>query len=111
VLSQTQRFANRWPTRRYRMQPDTVKVSCEQLLCRASGVIDFDSLSEHRRERSVGQATFEIVLQFPDDGGAPKVVSEGGSVVARRIEAAPFLGPLGPSDGRSAMPPDRHRIQ
>lgn len=95
VVNQLTRFIARWPARNYLVRPESMKVQCNEQTreCRIDGMIDFDARSPERKQRSHGVATFEYLLSYRSGARWPVIVSEGGNVVDRNVEA---LAPSSP---------------
>jgi hypothetical protein len=88
VIAEVQNFHARWPMRRFTVRTDTVQISCnvQSLTCVAQGLLDFDSRSPARNQRSWGSATFVYTLRYASLSAAPKIVQEAGEVKARNLE-------------------------
>jgi len=106
VLAELQRFVDRWPNRSYKARQDTIEVDCDELsmTCNTGGLLDFDSRSPARNERSWGQATFQYVLKFESPTAAPKIIKEVGEVKERHLEPL-SSSPLGPISPPGYSPP------
>ena len=105
VMVELQNFRARWPMRRYTVRPDTVQISCnvQSLTCVVQGLLDFDSRSPERNQRSWGSATFGYTLTFATLSAAPKIVREEGDVQARHLE--PYAYPTAPPFSYRPSPP------
>ena len=88
VLAEFRNFMERWPSRYYQPKQETLEIYCEEssLICAAKGLIDFDSRSPSRNERSWGVATFEYRLQFSPLNAYPKIFYEAGEPKQRNRE-------------------------
>jgi S1-C subfamily serine protease len=86
VLEKILRFTERWPQRSYQINVGSLSVHCndKDQTCEAYGVITYDARSPERRERSIGEATFEYTLRFSSASSAPKIEREDGHLVSRR---------------------------
>ena len=80
-------FAQRWPTRLYRPQSDTVSVTCDAAArrCVASGVMDWTIDAPDRRTRSNGTSRFAMTLDM--SGAAPLILSESTETLTRQVSA------------------------
>lgn len=89
VVDQLTKFIARWPVRSYVVQPDSMKVQCNvnSSECHIDGLVNFDAKSTERKKWSHGVATFDYLLSFHPGARWPMIVTEGGSVVNRRLEA------------------------
>jgi len=105
VIAQTQRFMERWPKRKYGLRPTTLTIDCLRDTCLAKGVLDYEAISEERQERSRGQASFELELAFEEARSWPKITSENGAIVDRKIEALNAPVNLLPRTGDYRPPP------
>jgi hypothetical protein len=82
VVAEKQRFARRWPHRRYGHRPETTQVTCsagDQCTVRAS--FDFAATNARGERRSRGVGEHELVLRFTD--GRAKIVAEDSRVIIR----------------------------
>ena len=82
LLAEKQRFARRWPERRYEPQGEP-RVACDgpSATCQVRIVHDFTALSPSRGARSQGVAELTLTVSFA--GGAPVIVSESSRVLSR----------------------------
>jgi len=83
LLKQKTDFTIRWPERVYAVRGASLQVACAgtDTRCRVSGIVDWDTRSAPRRQRSVGSANFEFWVETA--AGNPRIVSETGSVLSR----------------------------
>ncbi|WP_298952405.1 hypothetical protein [uncultured Methylobacterium sp.] len=94
LLAEKRRFVARWPERRYRLRPDSVRTACnaELGLCRVQSTVDFSAASPGRGTRSQGTVAVELAVRFV--GERPVIVSENSWVMHReRLAGAPSLQP------------------
>ena len=91
VLAELQRFDDRWPSRDYRAKQNSIEVDCDEpsMTCTVKGLLDFDSRSPARNERSWGVATFRYAIKFESPTASPKIVKESGEVTERHLESLP----------------------
>ena len=84
VFAQKRAFAERWPSRRYELQPGSSAVHCDATLthCQVTAAFTFDAESARRGAASGGRANVALELALEDDN--LKIVRESGRVVARR---------------------------
>ena len=83
VMSQKERFAERWPVRSYTIRPATLIVDCSQGDdCIARGMLDWQASDPASGRRSVGTANFSFGFRNR------LIVAEAGSVVTRNTTAA-----------------------
>ena len=76
------------PVRSYFPEPSSINVQCDQntLYCRVQGLVNFDSKSPSRNQRSRGAATLDYLLAFRPDAKLPTITMENGKVANRRVE-------------------------
>jgi ATP-dependent protease ClpP protease subunit len=88
VIAQIKTFIARWPVRSYLPEPSSINVQCDQntLYCRVQGLVNFDSKSPSRNQRSHGVATFDYLLAFRPGEKWPLIAMENGKFVNRRVE-------------------------
>ncbi|MEH3145368.1 MAG: hypothetical protein PGN34_08465 [Methylobacterium frigidaeris] len=92
LLAEKQRFVARWPERRYRLRPDSVRTSCnaELAVCRVQSTVDFTASSPSRGTRSQGTVAVELAIRFA--GNRPVIVAENSWVMHReRLAGTPPL--------------------
>jgi hypothetical protein len=82
VMDEKRKFSERWPVRRYTVNPSSLFVECNGSTCAVTGVVAWDCTSTERGEHSVGTANFALRLV----NGV--IVSENGSVLTGRKETA-----------------------
>jgi uncharacterized caspase-like protein len=84
VVEEKRRYLTRWPQRRYRLKPETMRVQCDEAraTCLMSGELDYDVRDPRAARASSGAATYELRVVFTQAG--PKVVEESGRTLARR---------------------------
>ncbi|MGE7414273.1 hypothetical protein [Methylobacterium tarhaniae] len=88
LMSEKRRFVQRWPERRYRPRPDSLRTACNAGLatCRVQATVDFSAFSPDRGVRSQGTVDLELAVSFA--GGRPVIVSETSRVVRREAVAS-----------------------
>ena len=110
VMAELRNFTNRWPLREYKIRQGSLVINCDEqsLTCSAAGLLDFDSRSPTRNQRSWGVATFQYVLKFASATTAPRIIQEAGDVKVRNLE--PFSNftppPPGTQPPNTGIPPD-----
>lgn len=84
VVEEKRRYLSRWPQRRYRLKPETMRVQCDdaRATCHVSGELDYDVRDPSAARAASGAATYELRVVFSQAG--PKVVEESGRTLARR---------------------------
>jgi hypothetical protein len=104
LISQITAFVTRWPKRTYTVQPDSLKIHCDEssFQCRVTGLENFDARSTDREQRSHGIASFDYLLIFRPDSRWPLVVSENGKVVTRQLDPLDDADALG--QGGAGLP-------
>jgi hypothetical protein len=87
LLEEKQRFAVRWPERKYTIRPNTLTSSCDpgSSECMVEGVVDFISRNEKRGVQSSGTATFSYQVKASDRGF--EILGERGSTLSRHVES------------------------
>jgi TPR repeat protein len=88
IIAEQKGFNDRWPIRQYKMQQGSLQINCDEqsLTCSAKGLLDFDSRSPARNQRSSGVATFEYELKFASLEAPPNITLEAGEVRTRNVE-------------------------
>ncbi|WP_407521711.1 hypothetical protein [Methylobacterium oryzisoli] len=83
LLSEKRRFLARWPERRYRARPDSIRTACNAGLatCQVDSTVDFMAANPDRGVRSEGTVAVRLALSFA--GGRPVIVSESSRVLSR----------------------------
>lgn len=74
-------FAERWPSRRYRLLGDTVSVSCDSRFCYVRGQVEWAVSSSARSASAAGVSFTDLKLE--QVGESFVIVSEDGRVVRR----------------------------
>jgi hypothetical protein len=94
-------FAERWPIRRYVLEPSSLAITCndQAFTCHVSGIVDWNDSSLERDARSIGTANFNFDLLIVPQGGGYKfeMISESGLVISRTtgtIEALANQSPV-----------------
>jgi hypothetical protein len=89
VLGDKRRFAERWPERAYRIQPNSMMAQCSASECVVTGNIEWEARSRPRNAASNGTASFAYVLI--DSGGKFFINGENGAVIQLRTSTlSPF---------------------
>ncbi len=81
VMQEKLTFAQRWPIRKYRVDPKSVEISCTADGCIVESVIDWTAASPERGAHSAGRSTWNLVLV--NVGGDMKIRAENGKVLTR----------------------------
>lgn len=82
VLAEKNTFAARWPIRDYRVEPDSVRVSCTPDGCIVDSVIAWEATSPERGAKAAGRSTWSLVLISLD--GRLQIASESGKTLKRK---------------------------
>ncbi len=77
VVAEKNKFAERWPIRRYAVRPGSVTVECRNGLCAISSLVDWYAHSDQRGKTSTGAAQLELIW----DAAIGQIVSETGRVL------------------------------
>jgi clan AA aspartic protease (TIGR02281 family) len=79
LMQEKLRFARRWPTRSYTVEPDTLRISCssQSPVCTVAGVLDWNAAGPGEARTSTGTARFSLSYE----GG--RIVAEHGRVLSR----------------------------
>jgi hypothetical protein len=87
VIADKQRFIERWPRRRYTLNPAELSVSCPTPLgCSARGLVDWETFNPSTTARARGKARFEYVVYTSP---SLQIVSETSTVVEREKPTSP----------------------
>lgn len=83
LLAEKRRFLARWPERRYRARPDSIRTACNAGIatCQVESTVDFVAANPGRGVRSEGTVAVRMALSFA--GGRPVIVSESSRVLSR----------------------------
>lgn len=81
VMAEKAKFAQRWPVRRYAVEPDSVSVYCGENACTIDAIISWVAEAPERGARSSGRSTWNLVLLA--DGQKLRIESESGKVIGR----------------------------
>lgn len=86
VLVQVTRYVQRWPQRKFIPKTNSTVIQCDEsaMTCSAKGVLDFETSSPARNERSTGTATFEFDLSYAASM-TPKITRETGTTLERKL--------------------------
>ena len=89
LAREKERFARRWPVRRYSHHPGTMRVSCSAAnqRCMVRSVIDWRTENPTRRAVSAGSSRFEQGVAFAPRSLRPMVFHESGSLISRRAKS------------------------
>jgi len=68
-----------WNVRKYTSHD--IQVNCQERLCTAEGLVDWELVSESRRVMSTGRSTFSFIVDWA--AGEGKIVNENGAVLNR----------------------------
>jgi len=105
LMSEKQKFAQRWPTRQFTVRPNTVFVQCTEI-CAVTGVVEWDVRSLERGVRSIGAANFVLKIMPVNGSSGGIIVSENGSVLANHLEPL-ASAPLASTPAAAVSLPDR----
>ncbi|MFE1598346.1 hypothetical protein [Methylobacterium sp. ID0610] len=88
VLAEKRRFFARWPDRRYRARPDTIRTACNAGIatCQVDSTVDFTAINPDRGTRSQGTVAVRLGVSFA--AGRPVIVSETSRVLSREQVAS-----------------------
>ncbi|TNC11406.1 hypothetical protein FF100_19995 [Methylobacterium terricola] len=88
LMSEKRRFVQRWPERRYRPRPDSLRTACNAGLavCRVQATVDFSAFSPDRGARSQGTVDLELTVSLA--GARPVIIAETSRVVSRAAVAS-----------------------
>ncbi|ACA16993.1 conserved hypothetical protein [Methylobacterium sp. 4-46] len=88
VIAEKQRFFARWPERRYRARPDSMRTACNAGIatCQVDSMVDFMAINPERGARSQGTVAVRMAVSFA--GGRPVIVAETSRVLSRERVAA-----------------------
>ncbi|MGX7704101.1 hypothetical protein [Methylobacterium sp. Gmos1] len=88
LMSEKRRFVQRWPERRYRPRPDSLRTACNAGLavCQVRATVDFSAASPDRGVRSQGTVDLELAVSLA--GARPVIIAENSRVVRRDAVAS-----------------------
>ncbi|MGY2047646.1 hypothetical protein [Methylobacterium sp. JK268] len=88
LLAEKRRFFARWPERRYRARPDSIRTACNSGIatCQVDSTVDFVAMNPERGARSQGTVAVRLGVSFAD--GRPVIVSETSRVISRERVAS-----------------------
>ncbi len=88
LMSEKRRFVQRWPERRYRPRPDSLRTACNAGLavCQVRATVDFSAFSPDRGARSQGTVDLELAVSLA--GARPVIIAETSRVVHRDAVAS-----------------------
>lgn len=86
VLKDKERYVARWPSRSYRLRPETIRTSCDESrsTCRVDGIVDFGLSSPADGRKSSGASSFEFGIRFGADGG--RIFHESGKIISAQTK-------------------------
>lgn len=95
IIADKNRFASRWPQRKYDLRESSLAVRCtDRAICSATGMVDWATFNPSTMARARGSAEFQYSIEW--SGGAPKIILEAGNVVERdRSPASPRKSGVG----------------
>ena len=81
VLKDKEKYVARWPVRSYRVQPDSIRTTCDPSAsrCQIAGLVDFSLSDPAKSRKTQGVSTFEFGVRFGPDGA--KLFYEQGKVL------------------------------
>jgi hypothetical protein len=84
VVNEQRAYIKAWPQRIFRLEPNSEKINCNKAnsTCKVIGVINFHDENPAKAKKSIGTASFEMLVVFDTSG--PKIVFENGEVLSRR---------------------------
>jgi hypothetical protein len=83
ILKDKLSFFRRWPIRQYRVDEQSLVVSCNDLVCSVSGNASWSMAAPQRNAVSDGVARFSLTITTSE---IPKIVAEQSSVVSRNVQ-------------------------
>lgn len=88
LMAEKRRFVQRWPDRRYRPRPDSLRTACNAGLavCQVRATVDFSAFSPDRGVRSQGTVDLELAVSLA--GVRPVIIAETSRVVRRDAVAS-----------------------
>ncbi|QRE75341.1 hypothetical protein [Methylobacterium aquaticum] len=88
LMAEKRRFVQRWPDRRYRPRPDSLRTACNAGLavCQVRATVDFSAFSPDRGVRSQGTVDLELAVSLA--GARPVIIAETSRVVRRDAVAS-----------------------
>lgn len=81
VMSDKQKFADRWPIRQYRVDPNSIEIGCNDDGCVIESIIEWSAKSVKRGAQASGASTWSLVLIR--ENGALKIAKEMGRTLRR----------------------------
>ncbi len=81
VMSEKQKFAERWPIRSYHVEPGSVRVFCSSYSCKVDATILWSARSPERSASASGVSTWSLVLTPVN--GELRISSETGKTLKR----------------------------
>ena len=86
VLKDKERYVARWPSRSYRLRPETIRTSCDESrsTCRVDGIVDFGLSNPADGRKSSGASSFEFGIRFGADGG--RIFHESGKIISAQTK-------------------------
>jgi hypothetical protein len=83
VMEVKRAFSARWPIRTYTVRRDSLTASCPDN-CTVTGVVEWNTVSAERNVRSLGSASFAIVIALNGSPAGGTILSENGAVLSGR---------------------------
>lgn len=99
LMDEKQRFAKRWPIRRFNVRPGSMSTACDETGCTVTCIVEWDASSTERTAHSSGTSSFTLgVVSAPGTATGALIVSETGSVLSaqRDAPAAPTASAVAP---------------
>jgi hypothetical protein len=77
LMEEKRKFADRWPIRRYTVDPASVSINCSGVVCHIEAIVDWSASSPSRNKSAKGAATFALDW----DSASETILSETGKVI------------------------------
>lgn len=89
IVLDKRQFLERWPERTYEVRPGSLTVHCVEIVCKITGMVDWQVRNPARAKSARGAAQFEYELAVSHGGF--RILSESGSDVKlpRQADACP----------------------
>lgn len=101
-------FADRWPSRSYTLQPNSLVTSCNQQSssCQITGIVNWITDSPARKAHSLGSANFQFGVLVKNSGGKDQffIATETGSVISRTLTTGSSYVPPAQSANNQITP-------
>jgi curved DNA-binding protein CbpA len=85
IVLEKRRFLQRWPQRTYDVRPGSVTVHCVDIVCKITGMVDWQVRNAARAKSARGAARFEYEIAVSHGGF--RIISESGSDVKHPQQA------------------------